>query len=276
MQFIIALDQGTTSSRAIVFDHAGGMSRRRAAGVPPDLSAARLGGARRDRNLGEPVRRTARGAGQGRRRRARTSRPSASPTSGKPRWSGSAPPAGPSPMPSSGRTGARRRCATNFARRATRRCSRARPGWCSTRIFPAPSSSGCWTTSPARARAPNAANSRSAPSTPGSSGKLTGGRVHCTDPSNASRTLLFDIHTGEWDDELLALLDVPRAMLPQVVPSSGVCGERIHRRRGHSDCRHRRRPAGGAVRPGLPRPGHGQEYLRHRLLPAAQHRARRP
>jgi len=54
--------------------------------------------------------------------------------------------------------------------------------------------------------------------------QLTGGRVHCTDPSNASRTLLFDIHTGAWDDELLALLDVPRAVLPQVVPSSGVCG----------------------------------------------------
>jgi glycerol kinase len=55
--------------------------------------------------------------------------------------------------------------------------------------------------------------------------RLTNGRVHCTDPSNASRTLLFDIHTGAWDDELLALLDVPRAVLPQVVPSSGVCGQ---------------------------------------------------
>jgi glycerol kinase len=54
--------------------------------------------------------------------------------------------------------------------------------------------------------------------------QLTGGRVHCTDPSNASRTLLFDIHTGAWDDELLRLLDVPRALLPQVVPSSGICG----------------------------------------------------
>jgi len=54
--------------------------------------------------------------------------------------------------------------------------------------------------------------------------QLTGGRVHCTDPSNASRTLLFDIHTGAWDDELLRILDVPRALLPQVVPSSGICG----------------------------------------------------
>ena len=52
---------------------------------------------------------------------------------------------------------------------------------------------------------------------------LTGGRVHCTDPSNASRTLLYNIHAGQWDDELLALLGVPRALLPQVVPSSGVC-----------------------------------------------------
>ncbi len=54
---------------------------------------------------------------------------------------------------------------------------------------------------------------------------LTGGRVHVTDASNASRTLLFDIRTGAWDDELLALLDIPRAVLPHVVPSSGVCAE---------------------------------------------------
>jgi glycerol kinase len=54
---------------------------------------------------------------------------------------------------------------------------------------------------------------------------LTGGRVHVTDASNASRTLLFNLHTGDWDDELLALLRIPRAVLPQVVPSSGVLGE---------------------------------------------------
>src|SRR6185437_11927225 len=54
---------------------------------------------------------------------------------------------------------------------------------------------------------------------------LTGGAVHVTDASNASRTLLFDMHHGDWDDELLALLDVPRAVLPAVVASSGVCGD---------------------------------------------------
>ncbi|HIE93413.1 MAG TPA: glycerol kinase GlpK [Acidobacteria bacterium] len=55
--------------------------------------------------------------------------------------------------------------------------------------------------------------------------RLTGGRVHATDPSNASRTLLFDIHRQEWDDDLLATLDVPREMLPEVRDSSGVFGE---------------------------------------------------
>ena len=52
--------------------------------------------------------------------------------------------------------------------------------------------------------------------------KLTGGAAHVTDASNASRTLLFNIHTGDWDDELLGLLAIPRAVLPQVVASSGV------------------------------------------------------
>ena len=52
---------------------------------------------------------------------------------------------------------------------------------------------------------------------------LTHGEAHVTDPSNASRTLLFDIRAGDWDDELLALFDIPRSMLPRIVPSSGVC-----------------------------------------------------
>lgn len=62
--------------------------------------------------------------------------------------------------------------------------------------------------------------------------KLTGGHspasahkaLHVTDASNASRTLLLNIHTGQWDDELLNLFNIPRAMLPKVVPSSGVVG----------------------------------------------------
>jgi glycerol kinase len=52
--------------------------------------------------------------------------------------------------------------------------------------------------------------------------KLSGGEAHVTDASNASRTLLFNIHTLAWDDELLGLLRIPRAVLPRVVDSSGV------------------------------------------------------
>ena len=54
---------------------------------------------------------------------------------------------------------------------------------------------------------------------------LTGGRVHVTDATNASRTMLFNIHTLEWDEELLQLLDIPRCMLPAVKPSSCVYAE---------------------------------------------------
>ncbi len=54
---------------------------------------------------------------------------------------------------------------------------------------------------------------------------LTGGALHVTDVTNASRTLLFDIHTGTWDEELLRLLGVPRAMLPEVRSSSEVYAE---------------------------------------------------
>ena len=53
---------------------------------------------------------------------------------------------------------------------------------------------------------------------------LTGGKVHVTDPSNASRTMLFDISKGDWDDELLKLFEVPRSMLPEVRSSSDVYG----------------------------------------------------
>ncbi len=54
---------------------------------------------------------------------------------------------------------------------------------------------------------------------------LTHGQVHATDVSNASRTMLFNVHTNQWDDELLALLRIPRALMPRVLPSSAHFGE---------------------------------------------------
>ena len=55
--------------------------------------------------------------------------------------------------------------------------------------------------------------------------KLTGGTEHVTDVSNASRTMLYNIHSGAWDEELLALFGLPPGMLPRVAPSSGVVAE---------------------------------------------------
>jgi glycerol kinase len=55
--------------------------------------------------------------------------------------------------------------------------------------------------------------------------QLTGGASHVTDPTNASRTLLYNIHTREWDPVLLETLDIPAAMLPEVRPSAGLFGE---------------------------------------------------
>lgn len=55
--------------------------------------------------------------------------------------------------------------------------------------------------------------------------RLTGGRAHVTDVSNAARTLLYNIHSGAWSDEILQRLNIPRALLPEVKPSSAVYGE---------------------------------------------------
>ena len=57
--------------------------------------------------------------------------------------------------------------------------------------------------------------------------KLSGGKLHVTDPSNASRTMLYDIHRRQWDDELLDLFGIPRSMLPAVHPSAHAVGHSV-------------------------------------------------
>src|SRR4029450_6627354 len=57
--------------------------------------------------------------------------------------------------------------------------------------------------------------------------RLTGGKVHATDATNASRTLLLDIHGGGFDDELLSIFDVPRPMLPEVKDSAALYGTTV-------------------------------------------------
>ena len=90
--------------------------------------------------------------------------------------------------------------------------------------------------------------------------RLTAGAVHATDPTNASRTLLFDLDEGGWNDDLLDLTGVPRRILPQVRPSSGDFGvtDGGHSRRGSPHRGRGRRPAGGALRPGVLGGGDGQ------------------
>ena len=106
--------------------------------------------------------------------------------------------------------------------------------------------------------------------------KLTGGKVHATDATNASRTLMYNIETGDWDDRLLDLLGVPRAMLPEIKDCADDFGETEPEFFGaplpiRGRCR---RPAGGNDRAGLLRTGHDEIDLWHRLFRADQHRPR--
>ena len=90
--------------------------------------------------------------------------------------------------------------------------------------------------------------------------------------------MLFNIHTRRLGRRAAAAVRrAARSMLPEVRSSSEVYGDgrRLARHRQRADRRHRRRPAGGAVRPDVPQPGHGEEHVRHRLLHADEHRARR-
>jgi glycerol kinase len=63
--------------------------------------------------------------------------------------------------------------------------------------------------------------------------QLTGGAVHATDVSNAARTMLFNIHSNQWDDELLKLLDIPKSVLPEVHPSASDFGRTQAQWLGH-------------------------------------------
>ena len=104
--------------------------------------------------------------------------------------------------------------------------------------------------------------------------KFTHGRVHVTDVSNASRTMLFNIHTQKWDKELLDLFNIPESMLPEVkssseiysetattlfstkIPIAGIAG----------------RPTSRPIRPTLYRTGHDENHLWDRMLHGDEHR----
>ena len=207
MSFVLALDQGTTSSRAIVFDHAGairGAAQKEFRQIFPQpgwvehdpteiwstqsgVVTEALASARHRRQATSPrigitnQRETTRAVGSRHRQADRQRHRLAGPPHGR----------------------HLRRAARS---RATSRCSRARPAWCSTPTSPAPSSNGCSTTCPVRARAPTRGELAFGTVDTWLIWNLTGGAVHVTDRQQRRRARCCSTSTrGDWDDELLAL-----------------------------------------------------------------------
>ena len=104
--------------------------------------------------------------------------------------------------------------------------------------------------------------------------KLTKGAVHVTDYSNASRTMLFNINTLEWDEEILAELDIPKCMLPEPKPSSCVYGEAdiVLPWRTYPNCRCCRRSAGCFIRTDLFQCRRSKKYIWNRLFSSYEYR----
>ena len=220
-QYILALDQGTTSSRAILFDQNGGIARssqkefrqhyprpgwvehdageiwatqlevaRDVGADAPDIAAIGISNQREttviwDRETGEPIHNAI--VWQDRRTAALCDE-----------------------LKSEGFD------ATILqSYRARHRCVLSR----------AQKSPGCWITWTARANKRKRVNWRFGTIDSYLVWKLSGGRLHITDVSNAARTMLFDIHRGEWADAILERLNIPRAILPDVRPCSQLYGE---------------------------------------------------
>ncbi len=103
---------------------------------------------------------------------------------------------------------------------------------------------------------------------------LTGGKVHVTDVTNASRTMIYNINTLAWDDELLSLFNIPKAMLPKVSFQQRGCGRNIRKNicNKNSNSRHCRRSAGSPIWTDVYQAGHGKKYLRYRLFYVDEHR----
>ena len=220
------------------------------------------------------------GAEQDQAVRVATSPRSASPTSVRRRWCGTGRPAGRTTTRSCGRTPAPTGSPRRSTATAAATSSAARPDCRPRRTSRRARCSGSSRTSTACATTRRRATRSSAPATRWVLWNLTGGPrggVHVTDVTNASRTMLMNLETLDWDDELLSFFGIPRQMLPEIKPSSlpeayGTTLDRRPARRRGARHRHPRRPAGRDGRPGVPERGRGQEHLRHGQLPAAQHR----
>jgi len=221
--YVLALDQGTTSSRAMLFDkdgspvsqappvfpqifpHPGWVEHN-----PEEIWSSQMAAASHAIERPESI--------SGRSRRLRHHEPAGTTIL----WERS--PVTRCTMQSYGSVAARPPIASASRLQDGIAKSGSAPASCSTRISPGRSCSGCWkrfrdcAPGPKRGTGIRYVDSWLA-------WRLSGGRLHVTDASNASRTLLFNVHTGEWDETLLEAMRIPAAVLPKVVPSSQVYGE---------------------------------------------------
>ena len=149
-----------------------------------------------------------------------------------------------------------------------------RPAWWWTPIFPGRSWSGFWRMRRGLAGRPKRGRRFSARSTPGLAYRLSGKKLQVTDYSNASRTMLFNIHKLSWDREILNFFSIPEKMLPAAMPSSGIFGLTSADGilgSGGSDRRDHGGSARRALRPNLFPRGAIKKHLRDRMLPAHEH-----
>jgi glycerol kinase len=264
-KYILALDQGTTSSRAILFDRAG-TGAASAQQEFPSISRSPAGSSTTRSTSGtasSPAR--ARSCATAASTPPR-SPPSASPTSARPRSYGTAQRRADLPGhrlagPAHGRTCDALREAGKARLISASPASKLDAYFSATKLQ--------WLLDHVPGARERAERGELAFGTVDSwlAYKLTG--RHVTDVSNASRTMLFNINSLRWDPELLALFGIPGSMLPEVVPAASRSASPARNgSAGDPGGRHRRRPAGRHLRPGLPRARHGQEYLWHRLLHA--------
>ena len=284
--FIGAVDQGTTSTRFMVFDHDGNEVAQAPARARADPAPGRLGRARPHRDLGAHPDgdRQRRSASAGSQARDLAAIGDHQPARDDGRLGPADRPAA-TTTPSSGRTPAPTRIAAALdARRPRRRHPAARPGC--RRPPTSPAGKVQWILENVDGLRDAAERGDALFGTIDTLGDLEPHRrrptaaSHVTDVTNASRTMLMDLQTLDWDDELLGFFGIPRAMLPDdpaLVSDASAYGTTTADgplRRGGADHRRPRRPAGGDGRPGLLRARRGEEHLRHRQLHAAQHRRR--
>ena len=228
--YVGALDQGTTSTRFMIFDHGGlvvGIHQKEHEQIFPkpgwvEHDPAEIWARSQEVIDGGAREREHQGLGPRRGRHHQPARDG--------RGLGPQHRQGRSTTRSSGRTRGPTRSSTS-SRRTAARTGSARRSACRWRpTSPAPRSSGCSTTSTALAPAAEAGDLLFGNIDTWCIWNLTGGTnggVHVTDVTNASRTMLMDLQTLDWDDEILALMGIPRSMLPAIKSSSAVYGQGV-------------------------------------------------